>query len=93
MISKRSYKEALLLFHVLRELDAGTYGLYDPRVVHCLISKIMSALIGSKVLLSNGEAATVILINIHDLLHPMVKKKQQYIDLSKEKELEIVKHY
>jgi HD-GYP domain-containing protein (c-di-GMP phosphodiesterase class II) len=93
MISKRSYKEALPLFQVLRELDAGAYGLYDPRVIHCLISKIMNALIGSKVLLSNGDVATIILINIHDLMHPLVKKKQQFIDLSKEKELEIVKHY
>jgi HD-GYP domain-containing protein (c-di-GMP phosphodiesterase class II) len=93
MISKRSYKEALPLFQVLRELYKGSYGLYDPKVVHCLISKIMNALIGSKVLLSNGDVATVILINIHDLMHPLVKKKQQFIDLSKEKELEIVKHY
>jgi HD-GYP domain-containing protein (c-di-GMP phosphodiesterase class II) len=93
MISKRAYKEALPLFQVLRELDAGAYGLYDPRVVHCFISKIMNALIGSKVLLSNGDSVTVILINIHDRLHPLVKKEQQFIDLSKEKGIEIVKHY
>ncbi|QGQ99855.1 HD-GYP domain-containing protein [Paenibacillus psychroresistens] len=93
MISKRAYKEALPLFQVLRELDAGAYGLYDPRVVHCLISKIMNALIGSRVLLSSGETVTVILINIHDRMHPLVKKEQQFIDLSKEKGIEIVKHY
>jgi HD-GYP domain-containing protein (c-di-GMP phosphodiesterase class II) len=93
MISKRSYKPALPLFQVLRELAAGAYGIYDPRVTHCFLSKIMNALIGSKVLLSNGEEAKVIMINIHDLLCPLVKNKQQFIDLSKEKGLEIVKHF
>jgi HD-GYP domain-containing protein (c-di-GMP phosphodiesterase class II) len=93
MISKRSYREALPLFQVLRELYAGAYGLYDPRVIHCMISKMMNALIGNRVLLSNGEVARVIMINIHDLMHPLVKKEQQFIDLSKEKGLEIVKHY
>lgn len=92
MISKRSYKEALPLFQVMRELAAGAYELYDPKVIHCFISKLMNALIGSRVLLSSGEEAKVILINIHDLLHPLVKKKQKFIDLSKEKGLEIVKH-
>jgi HD-GYP domain-containing protein (c-di-GMP phosphodiesterase class II) len=92
MISKRSYKEALSLFDVMRELASGAYGLYDPMVVRCFISKLMNALIGSKVLLSDGEVAKIILINAHDLLNPLVKKKQKIIDLSKEKELEIIKH-
>jgi hypothetical protein len=53
----------------------------------------MNALIGSKVLLSNGESATIILINIHDRMHPLVKIKQQFVDLSKEKGVEIIKPY
>ena len=93
MISKRSYKVGFPLFQVMRELAEGAYGLYDPRVAHCLIRKIMNALIGNKVLLSNGEEATVILINIHDLLHPLVKNEHHFIDLSKEKGLEIIKHF
>ncbi|MDB5056063.1 MAG: hypothetical protein JWM44_4113 [Bacilli bacterium] len=93
MISKRSYKDSVPLFQVLRELSAGSYGLYDPRVTHCLISKIMTSLIGNRVLLSSGDEAKVIMINIYDLLHPLVKKKQQFIDLSKEKGLEIVKFF
>jgi hypothetical protein len=56
-----------------------------------LISKIMTALIGNRVLLSSGKEAKVIMINIHDLLHPLVEKEQQFIDLSKEKGMEIVK--
>lgn len=92
MISKRSYKDAIPLFQVMRELMSGAYGLYDPKVIHCFISKIMTALIGSKVLLSDGDEAQVILVNIYDLLHPLVKKQEKFIDLSKKVGLEIVKH-
>jgi hypothetical protein len=53
----------------------------------------MTSLIGNRVLLSSGDEAKVIMININDLLHPLVKKKQQFIDLSKEKGLEIVKFF
>jgi HD-GYP domain-containing protein (c-di-GMP phosphodiesterase class II) len=91
MLSKRTYKGALPLFQVLRELSLGAYGLYEPTVIHCLIRKIMNTLIGNNVMLSDGDEAKIIIINIHDLIHPMIRKhKGLFIDLSKEKELEIV---
>ena len=90
MTSYRSYREPLCLFKVIEILSKDGYGKYDTNYYLNFMKRIVEEYIGKEVMLNNGTACKVVLINNHDLSRPMVLAEDgQYIDLSKEKSLYI----
>lgn len=90
MVSKRPYKDPIPIFKVLKEIMDCAYGLLDPESSLIFVHRIMSQLIGSKVMLSNGQAARIVLIHPSDPVRPLVICQGKYLDLRIEKDVGII---
>ncbi len=62
---------------------------YDARFLIPFLEKAVQAYINTKVLLSNGMTGRVIMINRKDLARPVVKVKDEFIDLSYDTSIKI----
>lgn len=89
MISKRVYSDERDLLYVLKELNEMSYGKLDPTIVQTFIKNMLPNFIGKKVLLTNGQKGTIIMTNPTDYFRPLVQIDDQFIDMTKLRDLEI----
>ncbi|WP_188989526.1 HD-GYP domain-containing protein [Paenibacillus nasutitermitis] len=89
MISKRVYKEPIPFYHVLLEMSRSAYGLLEPDTTLCFLKRIMDMLIGSDVRLSNGQQGRIVMVCGNEPLSPLIKVKGQYMDLSRDRSVQI----
>lgn len=89
MSSRRAYRNALPLFDVLQSIADHGYGLLEPGIVRCFIRHMTECMIGSRVSLSDGTQATVVMVHEGDPFRPLVFGSGQFIDLRKRPELKI----
>ncbi|WP_461479721.1 HD-GYP domain-containing protein [Paenibacillus sp. PvR148] len=89
MSSKRAYRNALPLFDVLQSIADHAYGLLEPGIVRCFIRHMTECMIGSRVSLSDGTQATVVMVHVGDPFRPLVYGSGQFIDLRQRPELKI----
>ncbi|WP_233500572.1 HD-GYP domain-containing protein [Paenibacillus antibioticophila] len=85
MISERVYKKPVSLYQVFQEIYQRAFGLFDPLIVQCFITNIMTRMIGGSVLLSDGRVARIIKLHPDDLINPLVEYQGQYYDLRQSK--------
>lgn len=87
MTSKRVYRDALCPFSVFQLFDdRGRYE-YNLEVSLPLMERIAEIYINHTVQLNNEAQGEVIMINRHALSRPIVKVQNDFIDLSKHREL------
>lgn len=82
MTSERVYRAAICPFEVIHMFEREGLSKYDARFLIPFLEKAVQAYINTKVLLSNGMKGRVIMINRKDLTRPVVKVKDEFIDLS-----------
>lgn len=88
MTSYRSYRAPLCPFKVIDILSKDGYGKYDTEYYLNFMTRMVEEYIGKEVMLNNGTACKIVLINKNSLSRPMVvTTDNEYIDLSKEKSL------
>jgi HD-GYP domain-containing protein (c-di-GMP phosphodiesterase class II) len=93
MITERIYQTKRDLLTVLKELHEMSFTKLDPTVTHIFISQMIPNFIGKKVLLHNGELGKIILTNNSDYFRPLIQVKDQFVDLSLDRSLEIQEIY
>lgn len=91
MTSPRVYREASEFHEVLYQLNNDAYSALDPTITGVFIHKIMQSLIGQRVLLTNEQQGTVVMVHQYDPLHPLVQIGDEYVDLSKMRTVKIKK--
>jgi putative nucleotidyltransferase with HDIG domain len=91
MISSRVYSVKKDLLHVLRELHQISFQELDPEVTHTFIRHMVPNFIGKKVELSNGQTGNIIMTHPTDYFRPLVQVGDQFVDLSVQQNLEIIK--
>ncbi|WP_379126813.1 HD-GYP domain-containing protein [Paenibacillus sp. sgz500958] len=91
MTSDRSYKKASPLYEVLRQMADSAFGKLDPYICRLFIDKLMQSMIGNEVELSDGRIGRIIMIPKHDPIRPLVNIGEDFIDLSRERTLGIVR--
>lgn len=91
MTSDRVYRKASPLYQVLKEMGESAFGKLDPYVCRVFMDKLMQSMIGNEVELTDGRVGRIIMIIPHDPLRPLVNIGEEFIDLSKERELGIVR--
>ncbi|MCE3201353.1 HD-GYP domain-containing protein [Paenibacillus sonchi] len=91
MTSDRFYSEAAPLYEVLTQMEDYSFGKLDPYICGVFISKLMQSMIGNEVLLTDGRMGKIIMILAHDPLRPLVNIGEDFIDLSKNRHLGIVR--
>ncbi|UQZ37191.1 hypothetical protein C2I18_28825 [Paenibacillus sp. PK3_47] len=91
MTSNRLYRPAAPLYEVLRQMEDSVFGKLDPYICSVFINKLMQSMIGNDVLLTDGRMGRIILILAHDPLRPVVNIDEDFIDLSRQRDLGIVR--
>lgn len=89
MTSARVYRGPLCPFEVLSIFETEGYTKYDPKYVIVFMENIAQTYINNSVRLSNDMIGEIIMINQHDLSKPIVKVNNEFIDLSRKRELSI----
>lgn len=89
MSSKRPYHEALPFYEVVNRMRQGYFGELDPHMVAVFLRNMIRSMIGKQVILTDGRFAEVVYINPHDDTHPLVKVQDQFIDLSRNRDIRI----
>ncbi|MFV0341782.1 MAG: HD-GYP domain-containing protein [Anaerocolumna sp.] len=90
MTSNRSYRPALSPFEVIRTFESEGLQKFDPKFIMVFLNEIVQAYIGNRVVLNNKMEGEVRMINKHALARPIIQVGNDFIDLSKNYDLEIV---
>ncbi|GAA3400452.1 HD-GYP domain-containing protein [Paenibacillus hodogayensis] len=89
MTSRTVYRNPSPVYAVLKQVEGGAFGAFDPAVVSVLLHKFMQALIGYEVMLTDGTKAKIVLIHPHRQTRPLVQADDTFIDLSQNYALDI----
>lgn len=89
MTSARVYRGPLCPFVVINIFETEGLTKYDPKFIMTFLEGIVMTYIHTSARLSNGEVGEIVFINKLDLSKPVVKVGQKYVDLSKERDLQI----
>jgi putative nucleotidyltransferase with HDIG domain len=91
MISIRVYQQKRDLLYVLRELHHLGFHKLDPNVTHTFITHMVPNFIGKQAELSDGTMGLIVMINPSDFFAPLVQCEDRFVDLSRERQYEIVR--
>ncbi|ULO09976.1 HD-GYP domain-containing protein [Paenibacillus sp. 19GGS1-52] len=91
MTSDRFYRKASPLYQVLIQMQNDVFGKLDPYISRVFIDKLMQSMLGNEVELTDGRMGKIILILSHDPLRPLVNIGEEFVDLSRERTLGIVR--
>ncbi|OXS59238.1 phosphohydrolase [Cohnella sp. CIP 111063] len=89
MSSKRPYREATPFHEIVSQMRQGKFGELNPQIVSLFLDNLMKKLLGRHVVLTDGRAAEVVYLNPHNMESPLVKAGEQFIDLAKERNVQI----
>ena len=90
MTSNRIYREAICPFDVIDYFEKQI-NVFDPSYLLLFLKKTAETYVSNKVLLSDGRQGKIALINNNSLGKPIVIVENTSIDLSKNKEIKIIK--
>jgi HD-GYP domain-containing protein (c-di-GMP phosphodiesterase class II) len=89
MSSKRPYHEAMPFHVIVDQMRRGSFGALDPHIVSVFLENIVKRTVGREVVLTDGRVGEIVYLNPHDIETPLIRINDEYIDLSKIKELNI----
>lgn len=89
MTSARVYRSPSPFYKVLEQMEQDAFGVLDPIITNLFIEKIMNSLIGHCVKLTDGSEGMIVMIQQHRLTRPLIKRRDQFIDLSEQSSLHI----
>ncbi|MEK4326102.1 HD-GYP domain-containing protein [Paenibacillus sp. FSL R7-0312] len=89
MSSKRPYHEAMPFHMIVDQMRRGSFGALDPHIVSVFLENIVKRTVGREVVLTDGRVGEIVYLNPHDIETPLIRINDEYIDLSKIKELNI----
>lgn len=89
MTSNRIYQQGKPIYQVINSIKDELQGKLAPDIFIVFLEKIMQSLVGSEVLIDNGKKAKIIMINPSEPLRPLIKVEDIYIDLSKNRSINI----
>lgn len=91
MTADRSYRAGMCPVKVLDILQEDGYEKYDAAVLLTFLEKTMQSYIHSTVELSDQRIGEIVSLNQTALTRPLVRVSDTFVDLTKEKDLKIVK--
>ncbi len=89
MTCARVYRGPLCPFEVVNIFETEGLTKYDPKYIMTFLEGIVQTYINNNVRLSNKQVGEIIFINKFELSRPVVRVENQYIDLSKNRDLYI----
>lgn len=89
MTCARVYRGPLCPFQVVSIFESEGYSKYDPKYIMTFLEGIVQTYIHNTVKLNNGVEGEIIFINKLELSRPVVRSGKQFIDLTKQRDLQI----
>lgn len=89
MTANRVYRTALSPFQVINSFEADGLRKYNPKYLLTFLENVVNSYVNCKVKLSNGEEGDIVFINRVSLSKPLIKTKDDFIDLSKNSDVSI----
>ena len=83
LTAKRVYRGALSPFTVIDMFEEDGLKKYNPHYLLTFLDHVVNSYMNCKVKLSNGEEGDIVFINKVRMSKPMVKTKDNFLDLSK----------
>ena len=90
MTSTKPYREKHSPFEVVEEIEANSFGTLDPIICQVFLMNIINFYPGSVVRLNNDKVGEIIYINQEERTRPLIHCGDEYINLKKERILEMV---
>ena len=89
MTAKRVYREPMSPFTVIHNFEENGLKKYNPKYLLTFLERVVNSYVNCKVKLSNGEEGDIVYINRVNLSKPLIKTRDNFIDLSKETHVSI----
>lgn len=89
MTAERTYRDKICPFTVIRNFERENFGILDTEFLLIFLQNIAYTYVGSWVKLTDDTTAEVVFINKSQMSRPIVKSGDDYIDLSKNLDLDI----
>ncbi|MFC4598428.1 HD-GYP domain-containing protein [Cohnella hongkongensis] len=89
MSSERPYRKATPFHEIVSQMRQGKFGELNPQIVSLFLDNLMKKLLGRQVVLTDGRAAEVVYLNPHNMESPLVKAGEQFIDLARDRSVQI----
>ncbi len=90
MTSRRVYRDAICPFKVIEYFEKDSLAQFEPTYLIKFLDVVAQSFLGVQVRLNNGRTGKVVMINRQDLSRPVVQLDNDFLDLSRERALEIV---
>jgi putative nucleotidyltransferase with HDIG domain len=87
MISERVHQSGMPSLMTLRHFAESMYGKLHMPILWLLFTKLLMQLIGRQVQLSDGSLGKVVYLNPYDWFRPLILRNNDYIDLTKRRDL------
>lgn len=91
MTSDRVYKKGITPFEVFEMFMIDGIRIFDIDVLKTFLEHISACYIGAKVMLSTGDIGTIVYVPPYDIANPVIQSYNDFIDISKESDLSILK--
>ncbi len=89
MTATRVYRGALSPFMVIGMFEEDGLKKYNPKYLLTFLEHVVNSYLNCKVKLTNGEEGDIVFINKVRLSKPLVKTKNEFVDLSKKPDINI----
>lgn len=89
MSSSRPYHEPMPFHTIVDQMRRGSFGALDPHIVTVFLENIVKRTVGRDVVLTDGRVGEIVFLNPHDIETPLIRIGEEYIDLSKSKDIHI----
>lgn len=91
MTANRPYREGICPFDVIEMFEKEGLTVYDPKILIIFMQRTVQSYIHANVKLSNSQIGEIVMINPSALARPLIKTKDEMLDLSKNKQMKIEK--
>ncbi|MBE6062664.1 MAG: HD domain-containing protein [Clostridium butyricum] len=85
--SNKDLKDSCGPFRALNEIKEKSLNELDYNYSMIFLNHILNFYIGEEVILSNGEKAKILQMNVNDIEKPLLLKDDEFIDLAKNKDI------
>jgi hypothetical protein len=75
----------------MKQMNEDVFGKLNPEVVTTFVQHIMKSLVGNDVLLTDGRQGSIIMTHLHDPFRPLVQTQESFVDLTRERTVNIDK--
>lgn len=81
MSSSRVYHQAEPFHIVISQMQNDVFGKFNPKIMLVFLYRIMDSLVGRRVLLSDGEEGTILMVDQFEPLRALIKTGDTLVDL------------